>query len=157
MHLVGQVAPLFDVPIFNPQTQKHESISLESLRGKWVVLFFYPLDFTSVCPKELNELQSFSEDFSKLNCEVLSISIDSTYSHQAWAEKELRDFPYKMVSDLTKRMSRDYGVLDEVKGVALRGTFIIDPEGRVQHHHCNNLNTTRSIHDLVETLKRTQS
>lgn len=156
MHLVGQVAPLFDAPSFNPETKKHESVSLEALKGKWVVLFFYPLDFTSVCPKELNELKKHSKDFKSLNCEVLSISIDSTYSHQAWVENELHDFPYNMVSDITKRIARDYGVLDDVKGIALRGTFIIDPMGIVQHHHCNNLSTTRSIQELVETLKRTQ-
>jgi len=157
MHLVGQVAPLFDAQTFNPKTKKHESVSLEALKGKWVILFFYPLDFTSVCPKELNQLTNHEKDFSSLNCEVLSISVDSTYSHEAWVDKELKDYPFKMVSDVTKRISRDFGVLDEVKGIALRGTFIIDPDGIVQHHQCNNLKTTRSVSELVETLKRTQA
>lgn len=157
MHLVGQVAPLFDAPAYNPETNQHETVSLEALKGKWLVLFFYPLDFSKVCPKELNELKEHSKAFKELNCEVLTVSIDSPYSHEAWVEKELKDFPFPMLSDLTKRMSRDYGVLNEERGVSLRGTFIIDPEGVVQHHHCNNLKTTRSIPELIETLKRTQS
>ena len=156
MHLVGQVAPLFDAPAYKPQSKKHENVSLESLRGKWVVLFFYPLDFSSICPKELKELKEHSEKFKELDCEVLTASVDSPYSHEAWVDKELKDFSYSMLSDITKRMSRDYGVLDEEKGIALRATFIIDPEGRVQHHTCNNLKTTRSITELLETLKNTQ-
>ena len=157
MHLVGQVAPLFDAPAYNPQTNKQETASLETLKGKWLILFFYPLDFSKICPKELNELKKHSKAFKKLDCEVLTISIDSPYSHEAWVAKELKDFPFLMLSDLTKRISRDYGVLNEDRGVSLRGTFIIDPEGRVQHHLCNNLKTMRAIPELIETLKRIQS
>lgn len=157
MHLVGQVAPLFDAPAFNPKTNTHETVSLEALKGKWVILFFYPLDFSSVCPKELNELNKHASSFKELNTEVLTVSIDSSYSHEAWVEKELKNFSFTMLSDLTKRLSRDYGVLEETRGVSLRGTFIIDPDGLVQHHQCNNLKTIRSVSELVETLKRTQS
>ena len=157
MHLVGQVAPLFDAPSYNPETKEHETVSLQDLKGKWIILFFYPLNFSKICPKELNELKEHSKKFSDLNCEVLTVSVDSSYSHEAWVEKEIKNFPFSMLSDLTKRISRDYGVLEENRGVCLRGTFIIDSEGKVQHHLCNNLKTTRSIPDLIETLKRTQS
>jgi peroxiredoxin (alkyl hydroperoxide reductase subunit C) len=157
MHLVGHVAPLFDAPAYNPNTNEHETVSLGALKGKWVVLFFYPLDFSKVCPVELNELNDHKKNFDSMDCEVLTISIDSPYSHEAWVEKTLKGFSLKMLSDLTKRISRDYGVLHEERGVSLRATFIIDPEGVVQHHLCNNLSTTRSTTELLATLKRLQN
>jgi alkyl hydroperoxide reductase subunit AhpC len=158
MHLVGQVAPLFKTTSYDPKSKTHTVTELSKLtqENKWVLLFFYPLDFSSLCPIELRELSEYQSDFKSLNTEVLTVSIDSPYSHEAWVEKDLKDFPYTMLSDITKRLSRDYGVHDEVKGVALRGTFIVDPEGYVQHHQCNNLNTKRSSSHLIETLKEVQ-
>jgi len=159
MHLVGQVAPLFEAPCYDPETNKISNVSLEDLKSRWVILFFYPLDFSSVCPTELIALSSVQDQFKSLNAELLTISVDSAYSHKAWAEGELKDheLKFKLVSDLTKRMSRDYGVLDEDSGVSLRGSFIIDPEGKVQYHLCHNLKTARNIPELLETLKALQN
>ncbi len=158
MHLVGQVAPLFKAASYDPKAKSHTITELSKLtkENKWVILFFYPLDFSSLCPKELKELAEYENDFKSLNTEVLTISIDSPYSHEAWVEKELKNFPYTMLSDITKRLSRDYGVHEEEKGVALRGTFIIDPVGNVQHHQCNNLSIKRSSKHLIETLTEVQ-
>lgn len=159
MHLVGQVAPLFEAPCFNPAKNEISTVSLEDLKGQWVILFFYPLNFSSVCPSELIALAKVQDEFKKLNAELLTVSVDSAYSHKAWVGAELKEqnIKFKLLSDLTKRMSRDYGVLDEDAGIALRGSFIIDPEGKVQYHLCHNLKTARNIPELVETLKALQS
>jgi alkyl hydroperoxide reductase subunit AhpC len=156
MNLIGHPAPLFDTPAFTSD-QKHSSVSLEDLRGKWVLLFFYPLDFTFVCPTEIRELQNQIEDFKKLNCEVLTVSVDSTYSHEAWCKAELGKVDFSMLSDITKRMGRDYGVLDENSGLALRGTHIIDPEGLVQYSLCNNMKVGRNIPEILRTLEALQT
>ena len=156
MNLINHMAPLFDAPAFLAN-QEHGSVSLEALRGKWVLLFFYPLDFTFVCPTEIKELQNSIEDFKKLNCEVLSVSVDSTYSHEAWSKKDLGKLDFPMLSDITKRMARDYGVLDEKSGVSLRGTFIIDPKGRVQYQLLHNLNVGRNIPELLRALTALQT
>ena len=159
MHLVGQVAPLFEAPCFNSEKNEISTISLEKLKGRWVVLFFYPLDFSSVCPSELIALAQVQEQFESLNAELLTVSVDSAYSHQAWINNDLKqhNIKFKLLSDLTKRMSRDYGVLDEDLGISLRGSFIIDPEGKVQYHLCHNLKTARNIPELIETLKALQN
>jgi len=156
MNLIGHKAPLFDTPAFTSD-QKHGSVSLEALRGKWVLLFFYPLDFTFVCPTEIKELQSKIDDFKKLNCEVLTVSVDSTYSHEAWCKNDLGKLDFSMLSDITKRMSRDYGVLDENSGLSLRGTHIIDPGGRVQYSLCNNMKVGRNITEILRTLAALQT
>jgi len=156
MNLIGHKAPLFDAPAYTSD-QKHSSVSLETLKGKWVLLFFYPLDFTFVCPTELKELQAQIEDFKKLNCEVLSVSVDSTYSHEAWCNSSLGKLDFTMVSDITKRMSRDYGVLDETSGLSLRGTYIIDPEGDVQYSLIHNMKIGRNISEILRTLAALQT
>jgi len=121
------------------------------------LLFFYPLDFTFVCPTEIKELQSKISDFKALNCEVLTVSVDSTYSHEAWCKTELGNLDFAMLSDITKRMSRDYGVLDEDSGLALRGTHIIDPEGFVQFSLCHNMKIGRNISEILRTLAALQT
>lgn len=156
MNLINHMAPLFDAPAFTADKQ-HSTVSLETLRGKWVLLFFYPLDFTFVCPTEIRELQNSVQDFKDKNCEVLTVSVDSTYSHEAWVKSDLGDVDFHMVSDITKRMTRDYGVLDENSGVALRGTFLIDPKGKVQYSLCHNLSVGRNIPEILRTLKALQT
>ncbi len=151
MNLISHMAPLFDSPAFTLD-KKHSTISLEALRGKWILLFFYPLDFTFICLTEIKALQASIMEFKNRNCELLTISVDSIYSHEAWLKTELVSVDFTMVSDITKRISRDYGVLDENLGVSLRGTFLIDPEGRVQYSLCHNLSTGRSISEILRTL-----
>ena len=156
---VGQAAPDFTAEaVFG---QEFKSIKLSDYRGKYVVLFFYPLDFTFVCP---TEIIAFSESYGKfqaLNTEVLGVSVDSQFSHLAWVQTErknggLGDIAYPLVSDLKKEISSAYNVLDTDAGVALRGLFIIDREGVVQHATINNLSFGRSVDETLRTLKALQ-
>jgi len=134
MSLVSKEAPLFEAEaVFNKQFIK---VDLASYRGKWVLLFFYPLDFTFVCPTEITALSDAVDEFKKRNCEILGVSTDSKFSHLAWinqprTEGGLGDISYPLVSDFTKKISQDYGVLLP-GGMALRATYLIDPEGKVQ-------------------------
>lgn len=130
------------------------------MQGKYVVLFFYPLDFTFVCPTEITAFSDRYEEFSKLNCEVLAVSVDSQFSHLAWLQTErsdggLGDLKYPLVSDLKREISTAYSVLTE-EGVALRGLFIIDREGIVQHSTINNLAFGRNVDEVLRTLQALQ-
>src|SRR5512137_847551 len=104
-------------------------ISLSAYRGKWVVLFFYPLDFTFVCPTEILEFSKRAREFEALGAKVLVCSIDSQIAHKAWIEHGLGELSIPLVADVTKRIARDYGALLEDKGIATRATYIVDPEG----------------------------
>ena len=114
------------------------TVNLESYKGKWVVLFFYPLDFTFVCPTEITAFNDHVDEFKKLHTEIIGASVDSKFSHLAWAnlprkEGGLGPINFPIVADITKKISEDYGVLIEGAGIALRGLFIIDPEGKVAY------------------------
>lgn len=135
---------------------KFTHVALEDYRGKWVVLFFYPLDFTFVCPTEIIEFNKHAEDFAKHNAQILGASVDSVYSHQAWS-KDLGKLQFPLLSDMTKELSLDYGVLLEEKGIALRGTFIIDPEGILRHITVNDLPIGRSVKETLRVLQAAQS
>ncbi len=156
MNLINHMAPLFDSPAFTSD-KKHSTISLEATRGKWVLLFFYPLDFTFVCLTELKALQVFIKEFKNRNCDLLTVSVDSTYSHEAWIKTDLESVDFTMVSDITKRISRDYGVLDENSGASLRGTFFINPEGRVEYSLCHNFSVGRNISEILRVLDALQT
>ena len=108
--------------------------SLHLSQGKYVVVYFYPLDFTFVCPTEIIAFSERIEEFKKINCEVVGVSTDSHFSHLAWIQQPrkqggLGGLKYPLVSDFNKTISRDYGVLIEEAGIALRGLFIVDPNG----------------------------
>ena len=151
---VGQKAPDFTVEgYFKGEIKKY---SLSDYEGKWVVLFFYPLDFTFVCPTELMELNKKHSDFEKEDTVILGISVDSPYSHKAWA-KEMGDFHYPLLSDLTKEVSWLYKVLLEEKGISLRGTFLISPEGKLRHYTVNDLDVGRNIDELLRLLHAFQT
>ena len=157
--LVGKEAPTFKAQAVNPDGSFSE-LSLESYRGKYVVLFFYPLDFTFVCPTEITAFSDRYDEFAALNTEVLGCSVDSQYSHLAWIQTErnaggLGDINYPLVSDLKKEISSAYNVLTE-DGVALRGLFIIDKEGIVQHCTINNEAFGRSVDETLRTLQALQ-
>ena len=135
---VAKAAPDFTAEaVFGDEVRK---ISLSDFRGKWVVLVFYPLDFTFVCPTEVTAFDVEADKFKEMNTEVLTISVDSVHSHKAW-QKELGNMKLGMVSDMTKEISRNYGVLIEEKGHSLRGTFVIDPDGilKMMVVHDNNI------------------
>ena len=131
-------------------------IHLEDYSGKWVVLFFYPGDFTFVCPTEVTAFSERYDDFTELDAQVLGVSVDSVYAHKAWL-KELGELNYPLLSDITKEISRSYGVLIESKGVSLRGAFIIDPEGIIRYQVVHDLNIGRSVDEVLRVLKALQT
>ena len=141
--------------------QEFKEISLSQYRGKYVVLFFYPLDFTFVCPTEITAFSDRYDAFKALNTEVLGVSVDSQFSHLAWIQPErkqggLGDIAYPLVADLKKDIASAYNVLDEAEGVALRGLFIINPEGVVQHATVNNLPVGRNVEETLRVLQAFQ-
>ncbi|KAJ1986580.1 cTPxI [Dimargaris cristalligena] len=138
-----------------------KSLSLADYQGKYVVMVFYPLDFTFVCPTELVAFSDRAADFERLNTQVVGVSVDSEFAHLAWtqlprARGGLGPMQIPLVSDITKTIARDYGVLLKGAGVALRGLFIIDPTGNVRIAHVNDLPIGRSVDEtlrLVEALQ----
>lgn len=159
---VGQPAPSFDMASTKDLTTLKERVKLEDYRGKWLVLFFYPLDFTFVCPTEVTGFSDRLEEFHALNAEVLAVSTDSVYSHKAWLETPrekngVAGTKYPLASDITKEVSRNYGVLVEKEGIALRGLFIIDPEGVLQYQVVHSLNIGRSVDEVLRVLQALQS
>ena len=140
--LVGQKAPDFsgtavvggDATMLTP-ANAFKQISLDDYKGKWVVLFFYPLDFTFVCPTEIEEFGKHYEEFKKLNCEVIACSTDSHFSHLAWRSSHpgLKNLPFPMLADFTRTTARNYEILKEGTGYALRGLYLIDPDGNLQY------------------------
>jgi peroxiredoxin (alkyl hydroperoxide reductase subunit C) len=156
--LVGNEAPGFSLEAVH-QGQFIQS-SLEGYRGKWVVLFFYPLDFTFVCPTEILAFSDRLDEFKQLDAEVLGASVDSKFTHLAWTERPreqggIEGLRYPLISDLGRTLSQEYGVLTE-GGVALRGLFIIDPDGVVQHATINNLGVGRSVDETLRVLQAAQ-
>lgn len=133
------------------------TVSLEDYKGKWVVMFFYPLDFTFVWPTEITGFSKKVDEFKKLNTEVLSISTDSEHSHKAWINSDLGKVNFPMASDRTRTVSKDYGVLIEEEGIALRGLFIIDPEGMIRYSVVHDLGIGRSVDEPLRVLKALQT
>lgn len=151
--LVGKQAPDFSMKTCDGDGSKFGEVSLKDYKDKWLVMFFYPLDFTIVCPTELIGYSQKNEDFTNLNAELLSVSVDSEHSHKAWIESSLGELNFPMASDMTKEVSRDYGVLIEEDGVALRGLFIIDPEGVIRYSVIHDLDVGRSVEETLRVLK----
>jgi peroxiredoxin (alkyl hydroperoxide reductase subunit C) len=141
--------------------QEFKDIKLSQYRGTYVVLFFYPLDFTFVCPTEITAFSDRYSDFTSRNTEVLGVSVDSQFSHLAWVQTErknggLGDIAYPLVADLKKDIASAYNVLDEEAGIALRGLFIIDPQGVIMHSTINNLPVGRSVDETLRVLQAFQ-
>lgn len=158
VHVCEQAPDFTAMAVIN---KKFEQVSLSSYRGKYVVLFFWPLDFTFVCPTEIVAFSEAADKFTERNTVLLGVSVDSQFTHLAWqntprAEGGLGTINYPMVSDLSHDISRKYGVLLEEKGVALRGLFLIDKEGVLRHQVVNDLPLGRSVDEalrMVEALK----
>lgn len=160
MNLVGQKAPDFSLDAV--VGGEFSQVNLGDFKGKYVVLFFYPLDYTFVCPTEITAFADSYEQFKKLGAEVIAASVDSKFVHLAWQQTPrkqggLGPVPFSHVADLNKTLARDYGVLLEPAGVALRGLFIIDEEGVVQHATVNNLGVGRSVEETLRTLQAIQT
>lgn len=154
---VGSAAPEFRMEGVQDPKQDYQQYALEDYRGKWVVLFFYPADFTFICPTEITGFSDRMEEFTKLNAVVLGCSTDSKHSHKAWIEREGWKLNYPLLADSTKGVSMDYGVLLEDEGVALRGTFIIDPEGRLRWMVVSDNNVGRSVSETFRALQALQT
>jgi len=151
MPMIGQPAPQFTAEAV-VDGGDFKKISLSDYKGKWVVLFFYPLDFTFVCPTEITQFRDTLPEFKEQGAEVLGVSIDSVHAHKRWIKDDLGDLNYPLIGDVTKQMSRDYNVLLPEAGIATRGTFIIDPEGMVQYMGIHNLNVGRDTSEVLRVL-----
>ena len=147
---VGDAAPDFTLPgIFQGNVSDY---SVKKYKEKWLVLFFYPADFTFICPTEVSGFSRLVKEFSAENGEILGVSVDSIASHRSWAE-ELGGVNYPLLSDEEKKVSRAYGVLDENEGVALRATFLINPNGEVAYAVMSHVNVGRSVEETLRVLK----
>lgn len=154
---VGSAAPDWSLQGLSPEG-KIQSYSLKDFRGKWVVFFFYPLDFTPVCETEVDGFKSFYQEFKKLNAEVLAVSVDSPYTHKAWIQaKHKGNVPYPLLSDLTREVSNRYGVLMGDKGFSLRGAFVIDPNGVLQWQVVHSTGIGRNTQEVLRVLQALQS
>ncbi|PNX95469.1 2-cys peroxiredoxin bas1 chloroplastic-like [Trifolium pratense] len=158
--LVGNAAPDFEAEAVFDQEFIKVKLS-EYIGKKYVILFFYPLDFTFVCPTEITAFSDRHAEFEAINTEIIGVSVDSVFSHLAWVQTDrksggLGDLNYPLVSDVTKSISKSYGVLIPDQGIALRGLFIIDKEGVIQHSTINNLGIGRSVDETKRTLQALQ-
>ena len=154
---VGQRVPNFELEIYDPKTGSFGKISLEDFirERKWLILFFYPADFTFVCPTELADLAEHYEELTDLGAEVVSVSTDTKYTHLAWqrSEKLLEKIRFPMGADPTGKVSKMFGVYDESTGLALRGTFIVNPEGILVGAEINYYNVGRNAEELVRKMR----
>lgn len=153
---IGQPAPeLEGQALVNGEIKPFK---LSEFRGKnWVVLFFYPLDFTFVCPTEIRGFNAHFAEFERLGAKIVGASVDSVYSHKAWAQSDLGPLKFPLFADITKDGSRAYNVLKEDEGIAFRGTFIIDDQGVVRSIVVNDLSTGRSVDETVRTIQALQT
>lgn len=155
-YLVGKQAPHFSAKaVVDGEIVEH--FSLADLRGKYVFFFFYPLDFTFVCPTELHAFQESLEEFEKRDAHVVACSVDSCYSHFAWVNTPknqggIQGVTYPIVADLTKSIAKDYQVLKEEDGVAYRGQFLLDKQGVIRHQLVNDLPIGRSVGEALRLL-----
>ncbi len=159
-NLVAKKAPNFTAQAVL-EDNSMEDLTLSDYRGKYVVLFFYPLDFTFVCPSEIIAFDDKLDEFKKRNCEVIGVSVDSQFSHWAWKNTPrnqggLGQIRFPIVADLKKTISKDYGVLLKKEGIALRGLFILDKEGVIHHSTINHLSLGRNVDEVLRTLDALQ-
>lgn len=157
--LVQKVAPDFKAKAV--VGGKIVDLSLSDFRGQYVILYFYPLDFTFVCPTEIIAFNDQLNEFKKRNAILIGVSVDSEYSHLAWINTPrnkggLGGLDYPLVADLSKRIARSYGVLTEDETVALRGLFIMDRDGIVRHQLVNDLPIGRSVEEAIRVLTALQ-
>ncbi len=153
---IGQLAPEFEAEAYHEDTVK--KIKLSDYKGKWVILLFYPADFTFVCPTELGDVADHYEEIKGLNAEVLSVSTDTAFVHKAWHDDSdtIKKIKFPMLADPTHDICLDYGVLIEEEGMALRGTFIIDPEGHLKTMEVHDNGIGRSSKELLRKLQAAQ-
>ena len=159
---VGQPAPDFEMASTKNIQKLNEPVKLSDYRGKWVVLLFYPLDFTFVCPTELTAFSDRYDELRGIGAEVIGVSTDSVYSHRAWLQTPrdkggVEGLEYPLAADSTKKVAGDYGVLIEDRGIALRGLFVIDPEGILRYKVVHDLNIGRSVEETLRVIQALQT
>jgi peroxiredoxin (alkyl hydroperoxide reductase subunit C) len=149
---VGGLAPDFKAKAYIGGEKDFKDIGLKDFSGKWVCLFFYPLDFTFVCPTEIRSFAEHEAKFREAGCQILACSTDSEYSHKAWFERDIPAAKFPILADTAHMISRAYNVLIEEKGIALRGTFLIDPKGTLQWMQVNTPSVGRSVEEVLRSL-----
>lgn len=160
--MVGQPAPDFDMASTKNIEKLNENVKLADYKGRWLVLLFYPLDFTFVCPTELTAFSDRYEEFQGIGADIIGVSTDSAFSHRAWINTPrdkggVEGLKYPLAADATKNVARDYGVLIENRGIALRGLFIIDPEGTLRYKVVHDLNIGRSAEETLRVIQALQT
>ena len=153
---INEKAPKFKAEAFHNNEIK--TVELKRLRGKWVVLFFYPADFTFVCPTELGDLADKYDQFKELNTEILSVSTDTTFVHKAWHDNSetINKIKFPMLADPTGKICKAYKTYIPEEGLSLRGTFIIDPEGILKAFELHDNSIGRSTNELLRKIKAAQ-
>lgn len=160
---VGHLAPDFSVQAYDrtkdDTNAQFKQVNLSDYAGKWLCLYFYPLDFTFVCPTEIVVFNNSLGEFEKRNCAVVTASTDSVFSHKGWcdAHKDLRNMKHLMLADTAHTLSQAYGVLKEDQGIAYRGTFLIDPNGIVRWASINDLPVGRNVPEVLRVLDALQT
>lgn len=159
---VGQPAPDFNMPSTKNMKTLAENVKLSDYAGKWLVLLFYPLDFTFVCPTELTAFSDRIEELNGIGAEVLGISTDSVHSHRAWIntprdQNGVADMKYPLASDVGGKLAATYNILVEDSNIALRGLYIINPDGVLQYSVVHDLNIGRSVDETLRVLQGLQT
>jgi lipoyl-dependent peroxiredoxin subunit C len=161
MLTVGDKLPRFNLKavVGSEQGKEFSDVTQDSFAGKWLVLFFWPMDFTFVCPTEIAGFGKRNQDFADRDAQVLGASTDTHYVHLAWRQQhpDLKDLPYPMLADTKRELSQALGVLHREEGVALRATFIVDPEGTIRWVSVNDLSVGRNVDEVLRVLDALQT
>lgn len=152
-NLINKPVEAFKVQAYHKG--KFVEVTREHILGHWSVFFFYPADFTFVCPTELGDLADFYEEFLKIGCEIYSVSEDTHFVHKAWADASdtIKKIQYPMLGDPAGKLARDFGILLEEEGQALRGTFIINPEGKIKAYEIHDMGIGRNAEELLRKVQ----
>jgi len=156
MVTINEQAPGFEAQAFH--NNEITKVKLSDHKGKWVILVFYPADFTFVCPTELGEVANKYEQLKKLNTEVFSVSTDTAFVHKAWWDNSptIKKIKFPMIADPTGKICKDYGTYIENEGISLRGTFIIDPDGVLKAYELHDNSIGRSAEELIRKIQAAQ-
>ena len=156
MSLINKEVADFSVQSY--QNNAFQTVTKSDILGKWSVFFFYPADFTFVCPTELEDLSNKYRDFEAINCEIYSVSTDTHFVHKAWhdASDRIKKIQYPMLADPTHILSKDFDVLIEADGMAERGTFVVNPQGRIVAYEVNAGNVGRNADELLRKVQALQ-
>jgi lipoyl-dependent peroxiredoxin subunit C len=161
MLTVGDKLPAFNLTavVSLEKGKEFKELTQDSFKGKWLVLFAWPKDFTFICPTEIAEFGKKNKDFEDRNAQVLGLSTDSEYVHHAWRthHPDLKNLPFPMLADIKRELTAGLGILHKDAGVALRATFIVDPQGIIRHVSVNDLSVGRNVGETLRTLDAFQT